>query len=143
MLALSDRLLLRLRGPPRTARELARDLGADVAVIHRMLRRFEADGVAERDERDAIGWNGGPGWRMAAGVRVDLQPARLIVTGARPRTAGRENRARCGALSKRGSPCKLPTRQGDRCVFHQPQESVPGMDAPPTQPPSWTTAQEA
>ena len=118
MLPLCDRALLLLQGPPQTARELARTLGAHASAMHRVLRGLERQGAVVCDE--------GPGdalrWRIAPGVEVVYHAARVEVKGLPPRPG-------CRVIGQDGNRCTYPRYEGQTCLAHRRRgsEDVPGM----------------
>lgn len=113
MMALSDRILLRLNASPATARRLARELEADVRVVHSTLRGLQAEGLVEH----GAARDGGVPWRLVPSVRVEYRPAHLVVTGARPPRRLPSGPA-CGAVMSSGRPCRLLAAREGRCFVH-------------------------
>lgn len=124
MLALSDRVLLKLSMSPKRARELSRELAAEVFAVHHVLRGLQAEGFVEEESASS---EGGSLWRLTLGVRVEYEPARVVVRGARRPDQPPGRASRCRAVNKRGHPCRLRAMRAERCLFHAPSAHADGL----------------
>lgn len=117
MLCLADRVLLALQAAPTSARQLARDLGADVQAVHGVLRGLEAQGavVEQAVPRE------GSRWRLAPGVRLVYRPPSVVVEGATPLLPLPRPADRCRAVMTRGKPCRLRAAAEGLCFLHRPR----------------------
>ncbi|HEV8359362.1 MAG TPA: winged helix-turn-helix domain-containing protein [Candidatus Thermoplasmatota archaeon] len=105
MAPLCDRILVQLSARPRTARELSRALGTDVAVVHRVLRVMQEGGAVEEIEVDAEASR----WRLAPGVELTFWPRREEAPG---------RKEPCRAVCARGRRCRLPAAWNGLCFLH-------------------------
>jgi Fe2+ or Zn2+ uptake regulation protein len=116
MLALSDRILLKLSAKAWTARQLASALEAQIASVNRVLRALEEQGLVEAFHVP----NDAAGWRTAADVHVDFRPSHLVITRGVTATSrsAEEPLERCRAFTVAGRPCKRDAVFLHLCLQH-------------------------
>lgn len=124
-LPLSDRILFTLSRRSANVRTLSQLLRADLETVRKTVWGLEEKGLVVRaDEGPPILF------RIASDVSIEYRPSRVIVGRSaspdeeRPERRGAATHARCGAVTTRGTPCKLRAVAGDYCSYHAPAIEV-------------------